>query len=487
MNQRRYPLYWALLLIITLTFSSCMPVTVSPNASSPTSNSTVENSPENTATVVLPTATPTPLSTIEVKEEELKGVKIVLVHPLDGQAIQEMKQMADEFNQDNPWGIELEIHAAGSNVTLVDEINSGLKTSTTPQIVMGTTEQLADWQKNWKILINVDQYIQDPVWGLSAEQVAAFYPVIWNQDIVNEQRIGFPAIRTMEGIGYNRTWAHELGYEDPPLTLDEFYEQACKAAEKNNTGSVPGTGGWFMDTDAHVALNWLAAFNSAQIFDVTTGNYAFNTTENNQAFTYLRNLSEKKCAWNNEIPMPEESTEPYPYFASHQTLLTSLSVDEIPIQAVALKTAENTDDWVFLPYPTEDGNGVVLTYGYSYGMMASKPSEQLASWLVIRWFSEPEQMVRLAEATDTLPLTTATHELMSTTQQMEQAIALLGIAVTPPSDASWGKVQLALKDAVWEDMVQYQLIYGVANSPVRTTEEILKDLDDIAAEIVTNQ
>jgi ABC-type glycerol-3-phosphate transport system substrate-binding protein len=370
---------------------------------------------------------------------------------------------------------------------LIDDIDNKLKTSSTPQIVMATTEQLADWQKNWKILINIDQYIQDPVWGLSAEQVAAFYPVIWNQDIVNEQRIGFPAIRTMEGIGYNRTWAHELGYEDPPLTLDEFYEQACKAAEKNNTSGVPGTGGWFMDTDSHVALSWLAAFGSDKIFNATTGYYSFNTAENNQAFIYLRALSEKKCAWNNEIPLPEESTEPYTYFVSHQTLLTSLSVDEIPIQAAALKTAENTDDWVFLPYPTEDGNGVVLTYGYSYGMMASKPSEQLASWLVIRWLSEPEQMVRLAETTDTLPLTTATYEMMSTTQQLDQAVALLGIAVTPPSDSSWEKVQLALKDAVWENMVQYQLIYGVPNSPIRTTEEILKDLDNIAAEIVKNQ
>ena len=486
MNQRHYSLYYALF-FITFVISSCMPVTTSPNASNPTLNSTVENTPENTATVVLPTTTPTPLSTIEVKKEELKGVKIVLVHPLDGQAIQEMMQMADEFNQDNPWGISLEIQAAGSYVTLVDEINNKLKTSSTPQIVMATTEQLADWQKKWKILINVDQYIQDPVWGLTTDQVAEFYPAIWNQDIVNEQRIGFPAVRTMEGIGYNRTWAHELGYEDPPLTLDEFYEQACKAAEKNNISGVPGTGGWFMDTDSHVALSWLAAFGSSKIFDATTGKYSFNNDENNRAFTYLRTLSEKKCAWNNEIPTPEESTEPYTYFASHQTLLTSLSVDEIPIQAAALKTAGNTDDWVFLPYPTEDGNGVVLSYGYSYGMMASRPSEQLASWLVIRWFSEPEQMVRLAEATDTLPLTAPTFELMSTNQQMDQAVALLGIAITPPSDSSWGKVQLALKDAIWEDMVQYQLIYGVPNSPVRTTEEILKDLDNIAAEIVTNQ
>ncbi|MEN6435181.1 MAG: extracellular solute-binding protein [Anaerolineaceae bacterium] len=487
MNLRIHSFLWALLAIIAITISSCMPVTATSSVSSPTLNNTSVNTPENTATAVIPTTTPTPLSTIEVKEEELKGIKVVLVHPLDGSAIKEMQRMADDFNRDNPWGIELEIQAAGNYMNLIDEINNGLKTSTTPQIVMAATEQLADWQDDWKVLKNIDQYIQDPVWGLSNEQIATYYPVIWKQDIVNDHRIGFPAIRTMEGIGYNRTWAHELGYEDPPLTLDDFYEQSCTAAEKNNTDGVPGTGGWFMDTDPHVALSWMTAFESAEIFNSTTKSYSFNTPEINKAFAYLRNLSEKKCAWNNEIPLPEESTEPYTYFATHQTLITSLSVDEIPIQAAAMTIVENTDDWVFLPYPTENGNGVVVTYGYSYGMLASKPSEQLASWLVIRWFSEPEQMIRLAEITDTLPLTTSTYDLMSASQQMEQAIALLGLAVTPPSDASWGKVQTVIRDAIWEDMVQYQLIFGVPNSPVRTTEEILKDLDDAAAEIVAQE
>ncbi len=268
------------------------------------------------------------------------------------------------------------------------------------------------------------------------------------------------------------------------MTPEDFEKQACTAAAKN-AGSeylgFYGTGGWFMDTDPHIALSWLSAFGSKNIFDSSSNSYTFSTPEVEHAFTFLRQLAENLCAWNNEVPRPEESTEPYLYFPTHQVLLASLSVDELPYLAAAMAKAGNTDDWVIFPYPTEDGAGSMLTYGYSLGMFVASPAEQLASWLVIQWFAETGQVASLASMTDTLPVRISSVEEMNISSQAEQAIALLGLAATPPVDPSWRLVQPVLRDAMWENMVQFQLIHTIPNVSVRTVDELLAEMDETAS------
>ena len=212
--------------------------------------------------------------------------------------------------------------------------------------------------------------------------------------------------------------------------------------------------------------------------------YIFNTTGNQKVFAFLRELAEQNCAWNNEIPTPEESTEPYIYFANRQTLLASLAVDELPVLAAAMTAANNTDDWVALPYPSEDGEGKIVIYGYSYGMLLGSPAEELASWLVMRWLAESEHAVLLSEATATLPLTNSAAKMQSGSVQFDQAVALIGVSASPPMDGSWMKVKPILRDALWENMVQYQRIHAIENSPVRSIEDVLKELDGMAEAIM---
>ena len=235
-----------------------------------------------------------------------------------------------------------------------------------------------------------------------------------------------------------------------------------------------------MNTEPTVTLAWMAAFGATN--PLAESGYNFYTPENMEAFTYLRKLAEDGCAWNNELPTPEESIEPYVYFADRQTILVSLSVDELPTLAAAMSHAANSDDWVVLPYPTADASGKVVSFGYSFGMLSPDPAGQLAAWLAIRWFSEPEQSSRLAEASGTLPLSASAMQNMDLTPQMEQAVSLIGLSITPPVDPSWVKVQPILRDAIWENTVDYQRIYAIENSPVRTVEEILKEMEALAQE-----
>lgn len=123
-----------------------------------------------------------------------------------------------------------------------------------------------------------------------------------------------------------------------------------------------------------------------------------------------------------------------------------------------------------------------MSFGYSYGILAPSQPEQLATWLAIRWLSLPEQSARIAEAAGSLPISASAVQYMDLSPQQEQAVALIGLSVTPPMDPSWVKVQPMLRDAMWENTVDYQRIYAIENSPVRTVEEILKEMETLSKE-----
>lgn len=465
--------------LLVLILPACRPVSL--EAQTPTL--TVESrtgTPGSGAVTSTPKPTPLPTSTINVNEEDLQGVQITLWHALTGAAEIELQMLADEFNTSNEWGIQLQVETFQSYSELVKQTNNVLGTEDLPELVLATPEQLAAWYEEGAGLVNLDTYIYDPDWGMQPDQINDIFPVFWNQNVFQDQRLGFPAIQTAEVLVYNRTWAHALNYKDPPLTPDAFFEQACAASKANADEGYYGKGGWFMNTEPAVALAWLAAFGTAN--PLTEDGYSFNTPDTRQAFRYLRALAESSCAWNNEIPTPEESTEPFVYFANRQALLASLSVDELPVLAAAMAYAKNSDDWVVLPYPTEDASGKVVSFGFSYGMLAPGQREQLAAWLAIQWLSEPGQSAWIAEAAGSLPISESAVQNMKLTPQLEQAIALIGLSVTPPVDASWVKVQPILRDAMWENTVDYQRIYAIENAPVRAVEEILEELETLAQE-----
>ena len=56
--------------------------------------------------------------------------------------------------------------------------------------------------------------MNDPAWGLSAEEKADFFASFFDQSIhpvFDNQRLGFPPNRSMEMLFYNQTWLEELG------------------------------------------------------------------------------------------------------------------------------------------------------------------------------------------------------------------------------------------------------------------------------------
>jgi len=272
-------------------------------------------------------------------------------------------------------------------------------------------------------------------------------PTFWNQDEVNGYRYGIPAERTAKVLIYNKTWANELGFSNPPTTMDDFQTQVCAAhtALKQDSDSTnDGLGGWIVDTDALTTASWAVAFGAPL---QTDGKMTFSTPGTVNAMSYLRNLLDLGCAWNSK------DSSPYSYFASRQALVYSADLQDIPLQQATLNIAGSKDEWMIIPYPTQ-GKTFILTQGPSYAILATSAEKRLASWLFIRWMSNADHIGSLVKASTTLPLGEKiipyAIELEDSYPQWTEAVNLLQDAQLPPVDANWTTAKMIWEDAGWQ-------------------------------------
>jgi multiple sugar transport system substrate-binding protein len=472
----------SVLLVFALLSTACdqiFPiVTRTPDQPALTQSASVKtNTP--VASPMLPSITPKPVNVINIRGDELRGVMIRFWHPWSGAPGQLLERLVEEFNLSNQWGILVTAVRFPGYDGLEKNLESAFQTSYAPQATLGYLHQMLGWDKN-KDLVDISTYVADPQWGLSASEQADFYPLFWNQEVVDGRRLGIPAVRTGQLILYNETWAKELGFEQPPGDADQFLQQACNAASANQSDQShenDGTGGWIISTDYSAMLGWIYAFGGDVLKSPEPGLgqsvYQFDTPQNEQTFTFLRAAYQNSCAWLLEGGYPENE------FARRLGLFSTASVMDLPYQEEAFRSANNQDQWTVLAFPSETLRPAFDVYGPSYVMLPATDKQQLAAWLFLRWLSAPQQHARLVETFSALPVRQAALEYLKTYSanhpQWAAALKLIPLARNEPAFQSWGQARWALRDAATQLFRSYFTIDQVPS--------LLSYLDNFVAEL----
>ena len=458
----------ALSLLTALTFSAC-------GSGSPTSSTTPPaDTPVITGTSspsLTPSVTPTPLPTIGVDPAALKGISIQVWHAFAGPAADLFTSQAAQFNADNQWGIVVTPSGYGDYTSLFDAMNSALDAGKAPDLVAALPEQTLSWEALGKV-VDLQSYLVDLRWGLGKDAIADIPSIFWVQDNVNGKQLGLPAQRSARFIFYNQTWAHELGFANPPTSADEFRLQACAANVSFLKDADPkndGYGGWIMDTDWQTTYSWLLAFGGG----VADGSsYGLRTDPNLATLQFIKGLFDSHCAWLSTEPTPFDS------FARRSALFISGDLAELPTEMESMKSLKNSDEWTVLPFPGTQESGLVA-YGPSYTVLKSTPEKQLAAWLFARWLLSPESQAQWVEATGLFPLR---HSLMDmigpyllASPQWGTAVAALSQAQDVPQMASWRKVRYVLEDGM---TVLFQ-----ENLPQDKLPALLVEMDSMAQEL----
>ena len=494
---RRYltPFYGITLgLVFVLAFSACdRKGAVKPGSATASQASVLASttSPAPGSTQAHSKNTPTPLpaipstpnertpSTLGVTTTELRGLQLDLWHPWTGAVSAALQAILDEFNHTNKWGITVQAYAYEGFGRLDEAVESSLTSESLPDVLVEYGYQARHWDGS-RVLTDLVPYVNDPVWGLTSEEQADFYPSFWAEDLVTignshqTKRLGLPFYRSAYVLFYNQSWARELGYPNPPTTPEDFRVRACAAAEsiaKQGDKSNLGKGGWLITPQPEALIGWIYAF-GGEIIDPDSTGYLFNTIETKRAFEYLKSLQKSGCAWT------EMGAEAQNEFAKRQALFMVGSLFDIPAQREAFAQAGSADEWVVIPFPSSN-HPVVDTYGPSLMVTQSTPVQQLAAWLVVEWLVYPPNQAELVKKLETFPTRQSTlsylSETAATRPQWTEALQLIPDSHSEPSLASWGVMRWALDDAMGQ---LFDLQFNVDQIP-----SLLENLDGVAEEI----
>ena len=174
-----------------------------------------------------------------------------------------------------------------------------LGTSDVPSLVIAYQYQAASYQLA-DGLVDLNSLVNDPVWGLSAEEQADFFPGFYASDVFptfDGARLGFPPNRSIEVMYYNIDWLAELGYSSPPTTPEAFLEMACRAVDEPFSGGV--------SDESSLGLQWghspssLAALTfsfGGDIFDYETGQFTYDDPAAVAALEFIRSVYDAGCA-----------------------------------------------------------------------------------------------------------------------------------------------------------------------------------------------
>jgi multiple sugar transport system substrate-binding protein len=435
------------------------------------------------APTLLPAIPPTPNektpSALGVTADQLRGVQVNLWHPWTGANGAALQSILEEFNLTNQWGITVQASPYEGFGRLDEAMESALLADLQPDVIVDYGYQARHWD-GVDALVDLTPYVNDPVWGMTSDEQADFYPSFWAEDLVTTtaagqaRRLGIPYYRSAYVLYYNQSFAHELGYPKPPISAEDFRVRACAAAQfinKEGDKSNLGMGGWLITPQPGGLVGWIYAFDGG-ITNPGSAGYLFSTPDTLQAFRYLKGLQESGCAWLGT------SVDAQSEFANRHALFIVGSLFDIPAQQEAFLQAGSTDEWVVLPFPSSS-HPVVDTYGPSILITRSNPTQQLAAWLVTKWLVYPLNQSDWAQALETYPTRLSSLGYMNgstnNSPQWMQALDLIPDAHSEPSLASWSMMRWALEDVI------AQLF-----NPQFTADQIpslLEKLDDVAAEI----
>jgi multiple sugar transport system substrate-binding protein len=417
-------------------------------------------------------------SALGVTVAELHGLQVKVWYPWGGATGAALQAILDEFSRTNQWGISVQASGYEGFGRLDEAVESALATGSLPDVLVDYGYQAQHWDVSG-ILTDLTPYVTDPVWGLTSEEQADFYPVFWMEDILKDdtrqiRRLGIPYFRSAYVMFYNQSWAEELGYPNHPHTPEDFRVRACAAAEtftRQGDKSNLGKGGYLINPQPGEMVGWIYSF-AGGITNPYAPGYMFNTPGISQAFTYLKGLQGSGCAWF------EADGEPQVEFANRQALFIVGSLYDIPAQKEAFAHADNEDEWTVLSFPSSQ-RSVVDTYGPSLVMTRSSAAQQLASWLVMEWLVYPPNQAEWVRELQVYPTRLSTMSYLGNAEEFSSqwatALELIPDAHVEPSLASWSAMRWALGDAATQLFSQQ---FNASQIP-----ELLKTLDDVATEI----
>ncbi len=400
---------------------------------SPTATLTPTPKPSPTPTLTpsptpapTPTPVPDPLAKIDPAHQE-----ITLWHPYTQLHEKTLLEMTEEFNRTNPWGIRIVASYAGSYSELRRKVLAAIAAGTPPDLAFSYQNVIAEYAYA-DAVVALDDYMQSPKYGLKPEELEDHFDNFLEGDYYSDfegKMLSFPPGRSLEVMYYNADALKGLGFKEPPETWDQFY-QICRMYKEKEGKPC------YAIAPSASTFTWMVWSHRGEVLS-PEGEFLPDKEAALAALKFLEKLIAEGLAYR-----VKERYQDQEDFAAQKVIFTFGSTAGIPYY----QKAKVPFNWSIALPPARTPGPVVDLYGPSICIFKTSPERQLASWLFLKWFTQPEQNARWSVATGYLPvrISAAESPLFKGHPLLRKAMDFIPYARSEPALYGWEAVRSIL-------------------------------------------
>lgn len=350
--------------------------------------------------------------------------------------------LIDLFNSSNPHGIEVQGKHVGTHADLYNRMLQGIHGGPLPELVVAYQNQAQIYHAADQV-VDLTPYISSFKWGLSATELGDYFQAFIDQDNVDGVQTAFLPNRSMEMLYYNVDWLEELGYADPPQSWPQFEEMSRKAATQPFSCSTDSTRSLGIELSRDASRLAAMVFSrGGELLNADRSAYTYNSPAARASLTLIRDLVRDGVA-----ALEENRDDGRVSFGEGQALFSMQSSSHVPLVTAAVDEGA-AFEWGVAPVPYEGDQPIQNVYGASLAVCRSTAEKQLAAWLFVKWFTQPEQQDRWVRASHYFPVRRSIAHRLGT--YYRAAYELLDYGKPEPAIGGYEPVRALAVDAMVE-------------------------------------
>jgi multiple sugar transport system substrate-binding protein/sn-glycerol 3-phosphate transport system substrate-binding protein len=383
---------------------------------------------------------------------------------------EKLRELVATFNADNPHGINVTGEYAGTYQDIYRKMMASIQSGDLPNLVVAYQNQSSAYDRAG-VIVDLHPFVHSQRWGFTEEELEDFFPQFLQQDMVDGRFIGFPPNRSMEVLYYNADWLQELGFEKPPSDWKQFREICCMAPVHpfSRAANPKRCIGYELDINASCLASMVFSRGGDLMRDNYT-RYTLNTPVMKQTLGFLRDLIHDDCA-----TLLVERHGDQADFAAGNLLFAISSTSGLPFFEESVEAGMKFE-WSIAPLPHSTPEPVQNIYGASISVLKSTPEKETAAWIFLKWFTEPEQQVQWAKASNYFPVRKSVASLLedyfTSNPNYRKGFQLLGCGRSEPTAPGYELV----RERIEKTMVEILKGAEVGSSLERLEMEAQKSL-----------
>jgi multiple sugar transport system substrate-binding protein len=317
-----------------------------------------------------------------------------------------LRDLLAEFNAVNAHGITVRGEYAGGYRDIYNKMTVGMQSGMLPDLVVAYNNQATAYFANGGA-VDLAPYMGSVKWGLTVDALDDYYAAFLVQDRYGEVQVALPPNRSLELLYYNVDWLAELGYAEPPEDWAAFSALCRRARVEPFSKNASGRSlGWVLAADASRLASMVFGLGGG-FMDEEQRAYTLDTPQLREALGILRALSADGA-----LELAVESGQALRDFSAGEVLFFVASSTGIPHIESAVAAGPGFT-WQVAPLPHATPEPTLNVYGASVAICRTTAARQLAAWLFLKWFTEPEQQARWVEVSGYFPTRRSTAGLLA--------------------------------------------------------------------------